>query len=312
VRLEELSRNVWAPAADGSQRQTHWFYERARGQYADEYQRARTPAKQRQFKLMNPANQKFTKTDLAKFVFSWDQRPHLVSLGAEKNFREFMIELEESGTHVPEVEDFQRIVAMGLLFRTAEKVVSAQQFGGYRANIVTYTIAKLVHSTAHRIDLAQVWRTQGLSSALSEAIAQLSHPIHEVITNPRGKTSHVGEWTKKLDCWKVVEELPWDVPNVLRSELVEVGAPSARAEVVDGSRPTAEQSESMQEVGQVTPETWFTLANWARVTGNLQSWQRKLAFDIGRRVGKGTPASPKQAVQGAKMLQEARRLGFDG
>ena len=147
--------------------------------------------------------------------------------------------------------------------------------------------------------------------ALSEAIAELSHPVNEVIQNPRGKTNHVGEWTKKLDCWKVVEELPWDVPSALRSELVELGAAAARAEVVDGTRPTAEQSESMSDIAKVTGETWFALANWAKVTGNLQSWQRKLAFDIGRRVNKGTPASPKQAVQGEKMLQEARRLGFD-
>lgn len=312
VRLEELSRTVWAPAADGSQRQTHWFYERARGQYADEHQRARTPAKQRQFKLMNPPSQKFTKTDLAKFVNSWDQRPHLVCLGAEKNFLEFMLELDESGAHIPEVTDFERIVAMAVLFRATEKVVFAQGFRGYRANIVTYTIAKLVHSTAHRIDLSQIWHAQGLSSALSEAIAELSHPINEVIQDPRGRTSNVGEWTKKLDCWKLVEEVPWDVPNALRSELVALGAASARAEVAGGTRPTAEQSESMSEIDQVTAETWFALANWAKVTGNLQGWQRQIAFGIGRRVGKGTPASPKQAVQGAKMLREARRLGFDG
>ncbi len=39
VQLEELSRTVWAPAPDGSQKQTRWFYERARGQYADELAR---------------------------------------------------------------------------------------------------------------------------------------------------------------------------------------------------------------------------------------------------------------------------------
>src|SRR5262249_49372101 len=84
IKIEELSRIIWAPAPGGSQRQTRWFYERARGQYADELLRAGTPARRRQFKLMNPAQQKFTKTDLAKFESSWDQLPYLVSLGAEK------------------------------------------------------------------------------------------------------------------------------------------------------------------------------------------------------------------------------------
>jgi hypothetical protein len=198
---------------------------------------------------------------------------------------------------------------MAILFRTTEKIVSAQKFGGYRANIVAYTIAKLVHATAHRINLPLIWQTQSLSSAMSDAIAELSHPVNEVIVNPRGKTNHVGEWTKKLDCWKIVEELPWEVPTTLRSELVELAAASARAEVT-GTGLSTEQSAAMVSVADVTSETWLALSNWARVTGNLAPWQRKLSFDIGRRIGRGTPASPKQAVQGAKILEEARRLGF--
>ena len=45
VDKEKLSRAVWAPSAAGDGQDTHWFYERARGQYADELARQRTPAK---------------------------------------------------------------------------------------------------------------------------------------------------------------------------------------------------------------------------------------------------------------------------
>ncbi len=38
-RLEEISRRLWAPATRGAQHETHWFYERTRGQYM--YQRDR-------------------------------------------------------------------------------------------------------------------------------------------------------------------------------------------------------------------------------------------------------------------------------
>src|SRR6202453_770500 len=50
VQLEKLSRAVWAPAVEGSQLQTRWFYERARGQYQDALTREGTPARMRQFK----------------------------------------------------------------------------------------------------------------------------------------------------------------------------------------------------------------------------------------------------------------------
>ena len=58
VRLQSLSRTVWAPAVHGSQRQTRWFYERARGQYMDEKGRAGTPAKVRDFQAVNPTSQR--------------------------------------------------------------------------------------------------------------------------------------------------------------------------------------------------------------------------------------------------------------
>jgi hypothetical protein len=200
ARLEELSRTVWAPTADGSQRQTHWFYERARGQYADELQRSGTPARRKQFRLTHPPQQRFTKTDLAKFENSWDQHPHVVSLGAEKNFREYMLALDRRGYVEPDVAYFHRVVAKAILFRTTERVVSAQKFGGYRANIVTYVIAKLVHATSHRIDLEAVWRHQVLTETLQSAIGDLAKPIFVIITNPAGRVRHIGEWCKKIDC----------------------------------------------------------------------------------------------------------------
>ena len=310
VRLEELSRTIWAPAADGSQRQTHWFYERARGQYADEFQRARTPAVQKQFKLMNPPQQKFTKPDLGKFVNSWDQRPHLVSLGAEKNFREFMLQLDAAGVRVPEQADFERIIAMAILFRTTEKLVSAQQFGGYRANIVAYTIAKLVHSTAQRVDLTAIWRTQTLSSALSEAIVELSHPVNDVIVHPRGRSNHVGEWTKKLDCWKVVEELDWHVPARLEAELIKLGSRGSVTSSAGGSAVTEEGAALIDDVASVPAETWFAVSNWAKETSNLKPWQRSIAYSLGTLSRQSRRPSIKQATQGRILLDEATRLGF--
>lgn len=43
-RMEQISRLMFAPAMDGAQYETKWFYERARGQYLQEQMRL-TPAK---------------------------------------------------------------------------------------------------------------------------------------------------------------------------------------------------------------------------------------------------------------------------
>ena len=117
VRIEELSRTVWAPAADGTQRQTKWFYERARGQYQDARALETTPARRRAFASENPTRQRFTKTDLAKFENTWDQLPHIVSRGAQKNFSDFMIRLSGRDQMVVDRAYFERLVGKAILFR---------------------------------------------------------------------------------------------------------------------------------------------------------------------------------------------------
>ncbi|MGV6935536.1 AIPR family protein [Paenibacillus sp. CMM36] len=88
-KIEQFSRTIWAPATEGKQRQTRWFYERARGQYLDLKGRDKTRNARIQFEQTYPKSQLFTKTDLAKYINSWDQIPHIVSRGSQKNFLEF-------------------------------------------------------------------------------------------------------------------------------------------------------------------------------------------------------------------------------
>ncbi len=74
VRLEGFSRRIYAPSAEGTLLQSKWFYERARGQYADARAQCATTAQRKKFDLENPRGQLFTKTDVAKFRGVWDGR----------------------------------------------------------------------------------------------------------------------------------------------------------------------------------------------------------------------------------------------
>ena len=50
-------------------------------------------------------------------------------------------------------------------------------YGGYKANIVTYSLAKLtqmVDDTGKRLNLNQIWKDQGLSPALEAQLLILS------------------------------------------------------------------------------------------------------------------------------------------
>jgi hypothetical protein len=220
VQLEKLSRAVWAPAVEGGQLQTRWFYERARGQYQDALSREGTPARMRQFKAIHPTSQRFTKTDLAKFENTWDQLPHIVSLGAEKNFRHFTVRLASRGRFQVTQAYFERLVALAILFRRTERIVTQQQFGGYRANIVTYTIAYLSNRTSQQIDLDEIWFNQDISDVLTRAIENTCHGVREALINAPG-SGNVTEWCKKEACWLRVRELDLWLPRQLERELTD-------------------------------------------------------------------------------------------
>jgi len=307
-QLEELSRTIWAPAASGTERQTHWYYERARGQFLDDKSRQGTPARMRAFETLNPIAQKFTKTDLAKFENTWNQLPHLVSRGAEKNFHEFTLLLKEKWKLKVDATCFQRLVAKAILFKKAEKIVSAQNFGGYRANIVTYSLAWLSHHTAQRINLDKIWSDQDVSDAVRDSITIISQHAHAHITQPSGGRN-ITEWCKKEDCWKVFCDAKIRLPSALQSELSADSSHNQNSSAPEESDNAPTQEEVVQ-VMKLPASTWFKLSHWAKETDNLAPWQRSIAFSLGRLASGHKAPSFKQAQHGLKILEESERLGF--
>jgi hypothetical protein len=311
VELEKLSRSTWAPATDSTRRATRWFYERARGQYADALGRETTPARRRRFKEEWPSSQKFTKTDIAKFEAVWDQFPHLASLGAQKNFIHFMARMKERGGLTPDTIYFKRLIAKAVLFKKTDRIVARQEFGGYKANIVYYTIAKLSHVTAQRLNLAEVWDEQDLAPAVEAALEELSYMAYRMIAELTPGGANVTEWAKREQCWRLMRDQRWDLPSSLRPHLV---GRVVGDEDQDGSAPpdadTGAEAAVIAEVVRVGPDGWLGLANWAKETGNLAPWQRKLAFGIGVRLKRGSDPTIKQAIQGKKILDAAAAVGY--
>jgi hypothetical protein len=310
--MEELSRTIWAPPPPGLQKQTRWFYERARGQYNDALGRARTQAERKAFEVTHPRRQVFTKTDLAKFEHTWSQFPHIVSRGAQKCYLHFMDVLDQRGAFTPDEPYFQRVVARGILFRETERIVSRQKFGGYRANIVTYTLAWLSHQTAKRVDLNAIWAAQGITPTLATAIESICVAAHDHITSPPGG-QNVTEWCKKEACWEAFRKVALPLPAALEGELInrEQAERVRSGHAVEEVQTEAELKKA-EAVSAVPADTWFEIAAWAKDTQSLAPWERSLAFSLGKLAKAERTPSRKQADHGARILEEARSLGFRG
>lgn len=64
------------------------------------------------------------------------------------------------------------------------------------------------------------------------------------------------------------------------------------------------------EVVTVESTVWFQIAHWAKENDFLEGWQRGIAYSLGVLKRQERFPTPKQARQGKRILDEARRLGF--
>lgn len=203
VSLETESKRIWTPAPPGCQ-QTHWFYERARGQYRDAEARNTTPAQRRRFREENPVRQKLTKVDVARFINTWDGQPDVVSRGNQKNFAAFTVRMTAMGGVLVNRELFQRLVGLALIF--GEAATLARAYPAYRANIVTFTIAWIARHTGQRLDLDRLWREQAVPPGLVEVMHSVMTVIQEqIVTQPAG--DNVTEWCKRPGAWQHLSAL---------------------------------------------------------------------------------------------------------
>lgn len=315
VRLEGFSRRIYAPSAEGTLLQSKWFYERARGQYADARAQCATTAQRKKFDLENPRRQLFTKTDLAKFRGVWDGRPHVVSLGAQKNFAEFAARIgtawEKDDVQFNEAW-FRESVAKAIVFRRTEKLVSAQDWyqGGYRANIVAYAIAKLAHDVGGKrsaVDFEAIWRRQALTPAMEEALARSAHQVHEVLIDPPDGIRNVTEWAKKQACWHRARSLDVSWPEGLVDELISAEDQQAAARSAKRSQRQLNGLEAKIEVVQAGAAFWRNVLEWGDSHGLLLPKERGV-LQVATRIPAQTPSDKQSLV----ILETLRRLQAEG
>jgi hypothetical protein len=313
-RFEELSRRVWAPSYEGSLRETHWFYERARGQYMTAKTKL-TDAKQKEFEKINPKSQMLTKTDLAKFYISWEKMPYKVSLGAQKNFgmfAELMTEQWEKNEKQFNELFFKECIAKAILFKELDKKIMKQPwYGGYKANIVTYTLAKFrltIDERGKYLNFESIWLKQALSEGLLTNLLAIAKVVNEVIHKAPAHVTNIGEWCKKIDCWKnlidtKVELLPSVEKGLIEpSQVKQKQRDAASTQVIDSG------IEAQKYVFDKTDQYWKKIRAWNQSSYAL-SPKEKSIIDIAAAIPLKIP-SEKQCIALVAIEIKAKEEGF--
>lgn len=216
VEIERLSRSVYCPDGVGQ-----WFYERAAGSYNTLLAReGATPAKLKALKESIPTSRRITKTDLAKYLTAWDQKPDIVSLGSQKNFDRFMATLSPADgveTPLPTVAEFKSMVAKSKLYRDAQKLIRPM-FQAFQANVTAYTVALVAQKLGHRIDLNRIWEKQAVSHELLDQIGTWAREVNETLHATSGGRM-ISEWSKKPECKEAVMGASYSAPATKIPEL---------------------------------------------------------------------------------------------
>lgn len=270
-RMEQISRVMFAPATDGAQYETKWFYERARGQYLQEQMRL-TPAKKKQFELQHPKNKVIKKTDLAKVQNTWRGFPHTVSKGAQTNFTAFAEFIDEQWTaNEKQFNDryFQTTAALLLMFQFLEKQIPKQSWyeGGYRANVIYYTIAQYRRLIKQQfpgsdLDLILIWNKQGLPEQVKTSLLALAELVFLKITDPHRKVINVTQWCKRLECWEGVKTIKLQLPAAIESCLITNDEEKAAQRVAKKEQKVVNDINAQVEVVKYTAEQWKRLSEF--------------------------------------------------
>lgn len=315
VRMERFSRSVIFAAREGERHDGKWFYERSRGQYINARSRL-TAAQQKKFDLEFPKAQLFSKTDLAKFEFSAAGHPHVVSKGAQKNFAEFAKEIGDAWSKGDAKYDelwFKRLIAKALIFRKLEAEVPRQPWyeGGYRANIVTYAMAKMFNDANGEkqiLDLDAIWRRQAVQEPLVRALLIAAEAAHDVITHPLSGTRNMSEWAKQQACWSQLETRRLTYDEDLDSCLVL--AETSRAAVREGriQKVITDGISAQSKVVTLGADFWNQVLQWGRTRRSLTDKDLgilQVCAAIPRRV-----PTDLQAKHALDVLDRLREQGF--
>ncbi|WP_110517478.1 AIPR family protein [Herpetosiphon llansteffanensis] len=315
IRMEEFSRRLWVPAQQGSQRETKWFYERARGQYTDA-QAKLTATQKKRFEAEYPKTQMFTKTDLAKFENVWEGYPISVNQGAQKNFSQYVGRVGQEWEKKPDQFNeffFKRAIARAIIFRRTEKIVSAQSWynGGYRANVVAYTIAMLSKICSRQnksFDFLKVWHNQEITQTTIQAIEVTAKLVYNHIMHPTGNISNISEWCKKEACWITLQEKLYTLEQLLPVSFFEELAFTDQLENEARSSAKTQKMlngiEAQKIVVGISGETWAYILAEGQEKG-LFSIKEQGILQIAARLPEKIP-SEKQSLILIDILEKAK------
>lgn len=262
LKLDEISRSEWAPV-NSARRNTQWFFERMRGQYDNAKGKPRTK-KARDFQNQHPRNQRFTKTDIAKWEMAWDIHPEIASKGGEQSFDYFHKNKLKSNSIVVNSNYFHHLIAKAIIYQTIASICKQNGIKGYINIICNYVMSTLALKSRGNLDLDYIWNHQEIHPALRPTIEMAADIVNRYIMKLGQEGLNPTVKAKKDTFWKDITLRMVQLPELDKSLLA-----------VSEEEMTAESQEKIKQFEQLPALTWRQLSDWGKESKKLSLLERK-------------------------------------
>ncbi|WP_264521148.1 AIPR family protein [Flavobacterium sp. N1994] len=212
VQIESISRKKYVVNPENRNLSTLWYFERVNGQYKESLNKLTTLVQQRKFKEQNPTNQKFIKSDVAKFINIWELEPHFVSQGAQKNFIHYTKKINElvKKNKLPGENFYKKLIANAILFKAVDKLFGRKNIDAIgdtnlKSFTVAYTLSYFYYLTDNRIDLWKIYEEQRVDIRIINELQKLIVFVYNQLVKS-SNNSLISEYAKRDSSWKLLKE----------------------------------------------------------------------------------------------------------
>lgn len=263
IWMEKRSKKVFAPPVRFNI-PTGWYYERSRKKYIREKEQERIKSgydAEKRFLKKFPKNQIVNKEQLAMYLTAINCRPNIVSRGKNWVFKEFGADIRKEYRQNSAVFNdfyFKKAIAATILFRTVDDYLESNKdsakrhtgfwykTGGYKSDIVPYTIAKILSTipSGYSIDWERIWQNQKISNAFMREIELVTKMTNDFICDSHGVIVH--EYCKKESTWNEFRDTIKYIPR--KEFLDELITISMQKEVEKDATKEQKQTNELQEL----------------------------------------------------------------
>ena len=317
IRMEELSRRILAPAVDGRQYGTYWYYERANGQYKQETYKS-TPKEKEKFERHHPKNQMIDKTKLARYINISQMRPDVASLGGQKAFTTFSEwAAKEWGKNdtVFNEDFFRKVVSIAIIYSETDRIVKRQKHS-YKANIISYALAKIFYTIKVKhpdkaVAYKTIWQKQKLTPAWLNQVERATELAYIHLTDPNRDIENVTEWAKRERCWEQAKLIPFELNKDFVEELQNSYEQEYEINKAKADQKLANQLSALVTVVNYGSEGWHSLLEW-NASHRVLSPSEIHWIELAERMDGGLITSERNCSRVLKILEKCRIEGFPG